>query len=144
MLLSGGGGIGKLVGQVLSLGGRAFPMLLNVGRMLLPLLGGISLPVLAIGAAVAVVAALVWKYWEPIKAFMIGTWQGILDVVNPIMAELMTALEPLGPVWDMVSDAMGKAWAWVQKLFAPFKATSEQLQGATMPAVASARCWAPC
>ncbi|WP_294990366.1 phage tail tape measure protein [uncultured Stenotrophomonas sp.] len=131
MLLSGGGGIGRLIGQVLSLGGRAFPMLLNVGRMLLPLLGGISLPVLAIGAAVAVVAALVWKYWEPIKAFMIGVWQGVLDVVNPIMAELMTALEPLGPVWAQVSDAMGKAWAWVQKLFTPFKATSEELQGAT-------------
>ncbi|WP_171956283.1 phage tail tape measure protein [Stenotrophomonas maltophilia] len=131
MLLSGGGGLGKLVGQVLSLGGRAFPMLLNVGRMLLPLLGGISLPVLAIGAAVAVVAALVWKYWEPIKAFMIGTWQGILDVVNPIMDELATALEPLGPVWDMVSSAMSQAWDWVMKLFAPFEATSEQLQGAT-------------
>jgi len=130
-LLSGGGGLGKLVGQVLSLGGRAFPMLLNVGRMLLPLLGGISLPVLAIGAAVAVVAALVWKYWEPIKAFMIGTWQGILDVVSPIMDELATALEPLGPVWDMVSGAMGKAWDWVKKLFAPFQATSDQLQGAT-------------
>ncbi|WP_444811029.1 phage tail tape measure protein [Stenotrophomonas sp. LC732] len=131
MLLSGGGGLGKLVGQVLSLGGRAFPMLFNVGRMLLPLLGGISLPVLAIGAAIGVVAALVWKYWEPIKAFMIGTWQGILDVVNPIMAELATALEPLGPVWDMVSSAMSQAWGWVMKLFAPFEATSEQLQGAT-------------
>ncbi|TGR41850.1 phage tail tape measure protein [Mesorhizobium sp. M00.F.Ca.ET.151.01.1.1] len=131
MLLSGGGGLGKLVGQVLSLGGRAFPMLFNVGRMLLPLLGGISLPVLAIGAAIGVVAALVWKYWEPIKAFMIGTWQGIVDVVNPIMDELATALEPLGPVWDMVSDAMGKAWNWVMKLFAPFEATREQLQGAT-------------
>ena len=130
-LLSGGGGLGKLVGQVLSLGGRAFPMLLNVGRMLLPLLGGISLPVLAIGAAIGVVAALVWKYWEPIKAFMIGTWQGILDVVNPIMDELGKALEPLGPVWDKVSAAMGKAWDWVKKLFAPFEATSEQLQGAT-------------
>ncbi|WP_267257654.1 phage tail tape measure protein [Stenotrophomonas maltophilia] len=130
-LLSGGGGLGKLVGQVLSLGGRAFPMLFNVGRMLLPLLGGISLPVLAIGAAIGVVAALVWKYWEPIKAFMIGTWQGILDVVNPIMDELAKALEPLGPVWDMVSGAMGKAWDWVKKLFAPFEATSEQLQGAT-------------
>lgn len=79
----------------------------------------------------AVVAALVWKYWEPIKAFMIGVWQGVVDVVNPIMAELMAALEPLGPVWAQVSDAMGKAWAWVQKLFTPFKATSEQLQGAT-------------
>lgn len=131
MLLSGGGGLGKLVGQVLSLGGRAFPVLLNVGRMLLPLLGGISLPVLAIGAAIGVVAALVWRYWEPIKAFMIGTWQGILDVVNPIMSELASALEPLGPVWDMVSSAMSQAWDWVMKLFAPFEATSEQLQGAT-------------
>lgn len=131
MLLTGGGGLGQLVRQVLSLGSRAFPMLLNVGRMLLPMLGGISLPVLAIGAAVAVVAALVWKYWEPIKAFMIGVWQGVLDVVSPIMDELMTALEPLGPVWAQVSEAMGKAWAWVQKLFTPFKATSEQLEGAT-------------
>jgi len=131
LLLSGGGSIKQLVGQVLSLGGRVFPMLLNAGRMLLPMLGGISLPVLAIGAAVAVVAALVWKYWQPIKAFMIGVWQGVLDVVNPIMAELMTALEPLGPVWAQVSNAMGKAWAWVQKLLTPMKATSEQLHGAT-------------
>lgn len=130
-LLSGGGGIGRLVGQVVSLGGRAFPMLLNVGRMLLPLLGGVSAPVLAIGLAIGVVAALVWKYWGPIKAFMVGVWQGVLDVVGPIMAELMTALEPLAPVWDMVSGAMGQAWAWVQKLFAPFAATSEQLHGAT-------------
>jgi len=131
LLLSGGGGVGRLVGQVVSLGGRAFPMLLNVGRMLLPLLGGVSAPVLAIGLAVGVVAALVWKYWGPIKAFMVGVWQGVMDVVGPIMGELMTALEPLAPVWDMVSSAMGQAWAWVQKLFAPFAATSEQLQGAT-------------
>ena len=130
-LLSGGGGIGRLVSQVVSLGGRAFPMLLNVGRMLLPLLGGVSAPVLAIGLAIGVVAALVWKYWGPIKAFMVGVWQGVMDVVGPIMAELMTALEPLAPVWDMVSSAMGQAWAWVQKLFAPFAATSEQLHGAT-------------
>jgi len=131
MLLSGGGGIGGLVSQVLSLGGRAFPMLLNVGRMLLPLLGGISLPVLAIGAAVGVVTALVWKYWEPIKAFMIGVWEGVVEAVSPVMSELMSALEPLRPVWDQVSDAMATAWDWVQKLLSPFKATSEQLEGAT-------------
>lgn len=131
LLLSGGSGIGRLLGQVASLGGRAFPMLLNVGRMLLPLLGGISAPVLAIGLAIGVVAALVWKYWGPIKAFMVEVWQGVMDVVGPIMDELSTALEPLGPVWDMVSSAMGKAWAWVQKLLTPFAATSEQLQGAT-------------
>lgn len=131
LLLSGGQGLGGLFGQVMSLAGRAFPMLLNVGRMLLPLVGGISLPVLAIGAAVAVVAALVWKYWGPIKAFMAGVWQGLQDAFGPALAELRTALAPLAPLWDTISGAMGKAWEWVKQLFAPFQATSEQLQGAT-------------
>jgi len=131
LLLSGGQGLGGLFGQVMSLAGRAFPMLLNVGRLLLPLLGGISLPVLAIGAAVAVVAALVWKYWGPIKAFMAGVWQGLQDAFGPVLAELRTALAPLAPLWDTISGAMGRAWEWVKQLFAPFQATSEQLQGAT-------------
>ncbi|HYG07410.1 MAG TPA: phage tail tape measure protein [Stenotrophomonas sp.] len=130
-LLSGGQGLGALVSQFASLAGRVLPMLLNVGRALLPLLGGISLPVLAIGAAVAVVAALVWKYWGPIKAFMLGLWQGLQDAFGPVLAELRSALAPLAPLWDTISGAMGKAWAWVKQLFAPFQATSEQLQGAT-------------
>lgn len=131
MLLSGGGGFGALVGRVVALGSNAFPMLLNVGRVLLGVLGGVSAPVLAIGAAVAVVAALVWRYWGPIKAFMIGTWQGINDVIKPILVELKASLAPLAPVWSTVADAMGSAWAWAKKLFEPFNATSEQLQGAT-------------
>lgn len=131
MLLSGGNGLMHVVKQALSLGGRAFPMLLNGARLLLPVLGGISLPVLAIGAAIGVVAALVWKYWGPIKAFLIGTWEGVLEAVSPIMGELMTALEPLGPVWEAVADAMGSAWNWVKQLFAPFQATTEQLDGAS-------------
>ena len=36
--------------------GRVLPMLANGARLLLPLLGGVSLPVLAIGAAVTAVA----------------------------------------------------------------------------------------
>ncbi|MCT8273366.1 phage tail tape measure protein [Xanthomonas translucens] len=130
MLLSGGQGLGALVSRFTSLG-RLFPLLLNAGRVLLALLGGISLPVLAIGAAIAVVAALVWKYWGPIKAFMIGVWMGLQDAFAPVLAELRAALAPLAPVWDMVAAAMGKAWAWVKQLFEPFQATSEQLQGAT-------------
>ena len=131
MLLSGGNGFKALVRQALSLGGRAFPMLLNAGRLLLTLMGGISAPVLAIGAAIAVVAVLIWKYWEPIKAFMVGMWEGIISVLSPIFDQLTTALEPLAPVWDAVSDAMSTAWEWVKKLFTPFEATSEQLQGAS-------------
>ncbi|AFJ75500.1 phage tail tape measure protein [Stenotrophomonas phage Smp131] len=55
MLLSGGGGLGKLMGQVLSLGGRAFPMLLNVGPHAAAAARGHQSAVLAIGAAIGVV-----------------------------------------------------------------------------------------
>lgn len=131
LLVGGGGGIGGLIGKIGALAGQTFPMLLNVGRLLLVLLGGISAPVLAIGAAIAVVAALVWKYWEPIKAFMIGVWQGLSAAFAPVLEQLRAALAPLAPVWEVISDAMAQAWAWVKQLLAPFEATNEQLEGAT-------------
>ncbi|NIJ70602.1 TP901 family phage tail tape measure protein [Xanthomonas sp. 60] len=131
MLVSGGGGLGQLLRQLLSVGSRALPMLLNGARLLLPVLGGVSAPVLAVGAALAVVAALVWKYWGPIKAFMVGMWQGVGEAVGPLMTDLRTALEPLAPLWDAISGAIGSAWSWFKQLFAPMEATSAQLQGAT-------------
>lgn len=130
-LLTGGKGLGSVLGSITQLGTRAMPWLINGARMLLPLLGGISAPVLAIGAAVAVVAALVWKYWQPIKAFMLGVWQGLVDAAGPVLTELRTALAPLVPVWDLISSAMGKAWNWIKQLFVPFQATNAQLQAAT-------------
>jgi phage-related protein len=100
-------------------------------RALPAVLGPATLPLLALAAAAVLVAVLIWKYWGPLKAFILGVWDGIVEAVQPAMNELMTALEPLAPVWDMVSSAMGKAWAWFKKLLTPFEATSEQLQGAT-------------
>lgn len=130
-LLSGGGGIGALVARFGTLAGQVLPTLLNVGRALMVLLGGVSLPVLAIAAAVAVVAAVVWKYWGPIKAFMVGVWQGLQEAFAPVLAELRTALAPLAPLWDQLSAAIGKVWDWITQLFTPFQATTEQLEGAT-------------
>lgn len=130
-LLSGGGGVGALIARFGTLASQVLPTLLNVGRALMVVLGGVSWPVLAIAAAVAVVAAVVWKYWGPIKAFMIGVWQGLQDAFAPVLAELRTALAPLAPLWDQLSSAIGKVWDWVKQLFAPFEATTEQLEGAT-------------
>jgi TP901 family phage tail tape measure protein len=130
-ILSGGKGFVSLLQTGGQFAGRVLPWILNGARMLLPLLGGVSAPVLAIGAAIAVVAALVWKYWGPIKAFMVGVWQGLTDAAAPVMAELRTALAPLAPLWDMLSSAMGKAWGWIKQLFTPFQATNAQLQNAT-------------
>jgi len=104
---------------------------MNVARMLLPVLAGLSWPVLAIGAAVTVVAALVWKYWEPIKAFMLGMWQGVSEAMQPVMSAFGEALAPLKPLWDGLASAIGAVWGWITQLFAPFQATGEQLQGLT-------------
>lgn len=111
--------------------GRLLPLLANGARALLPLLGGISLPVLAVGAAIVVVAALVWKYWGPIKAFMIGMWEGLRAAFAPVLDQMKAALAPLAPAWAAISAAIRPAVDWVKSLFVPFQATSEQLKGAT-------------
>jgi len=104
---------------------------MNVARMLLPVLAGLSWPVLAIGAAVTAVAVLVWKFWEPIKAFMVGVWQGVSEAMSPVMSAFRESLAPLIPLWDGLAAGIGVVWGWIKQLFAPFQATSEQLQGAT-------------
>jgi len=104
---------------------------MNVARLLLPVLAGLSWPVLAIGAAVTAVAVLVWKFWEPIKAFMVGIWQGVSEAMSPVMSAFRESLAPLIPLWDGLAAGIGMVWGWIKQLFAPFQATSEQLQGAT-------------
>lgn len=42
-------------------------------------------PVLAVIAAVGAAVFLVIKYWEPIKGFFAGLWQGIVDIINGVI-----------------------------------------------------------
>lgn len=136
--LTGGGGFGGLVTKLgvlwarfAAFGGRVLPMVANGVRVLLPVLGGVSAPILALVAAIALVGVVVWKYWGPIKAFMVGVWQGLVEALAPVAAEIRNALAPLAPVWDLISGAIAKVWGWIKQLFTPFQATSEQLQNAT-------------
>lgn len=95
-------------------------------------------PIGAIIAVIAVAALLIYKYWEPIKAFFIGMWQGIKEAFAPV-GELMTdifsevgqVLAPLKPLWDGIASVLGKVWGWISQLFKPVQATSESLEGAT-------------
>ncbi|QWP76074.1 phage tail tape measure protein [Lysobacter sp. K5869] len=120
------------------LGGRVLPLLMNGARALLPVLGGLSAPVLALLAVLAAVALAVWKYWAPIKAFFIGLWAGFSDALRPVLAELAPlgailadALSPLRPLWEAVGAALAVVGGWVRDLFTPFQATADQLAGAT-------------
>ena len=112
----------RMVGQVLLFVGRA------------ALMNPIGLLITGIAAA----ALLIVKYWEPIKAFFSGMWEGfkaglapLSPMFNSVFGGLGTALAPLKPVWDWIVGALSSAWEWVSRLFAPFKATSEQLANAT-------------
>lgn len=100
---------------------------------------GISLPVLALVAAITALVFVVWKYWGPIKAFFVGIGQGVSDIFGPALSELGAALAPLKPAWDAFAAAMGAVWRWISQLFTPFEATKEQLAGATANGVAFGR-----
>lgn len=128
LLTNSGGlaGVKRVFGQLT----RFIPTIANGARMLLPVLGGISWPVLAIGAAVAVVAALVWKYWEPIKAFMVGVWDGLSLSAGIALTSIMDALAPLMPAWETLSGWIGTAWDWFNKLLAPVHSTGQELEHA--------------
>ncbi|AJO77655.1 phage tail tape measure protein [Pseudomonas sp. MRSN 12121] len=78
------------------------PTLVSSARIaavsVLPMLGGaisavgaaiLATPVGWLIAAVAglvAIAALIYKYWKPIKGFFLGFWQGLTDALQPVLA----------------------------------------------------------
>ena len=111
--------------------GGGLSMLSGIGAAI----SAIGLPVIALGVAIAAVGLLVWKYWGPIKAWFVGIGKGISDVMGPVLADL----GPLKPLWDGIVGSLKSVWIWITQLFTPFKATSEQLAGATSAGVTYGR-----
>ncbi|WP_270821267.1 phage tail tape measure protein [Aeromonas sp. QDB14] len=112
----------RLVGQTIAF----------VGRLLL--MNPIGLLVTAIGLA----ALTIYRYWQPIKAFFSGFFQGLKEGLGPVAAvfapafeAMANALSPLKPIWDGISSALGSAWEWMTNLLTPIKTTQQELDGAT-------------
>ena len=139
-------GLGGLVGQLallrfllrmggLTLGGgggasglsRLFPVLISGARAAAVAVMGLSAPMLALIALIAVAAVVVYKYWGPIRAWLEGVGQGIAQTVGPAFQRFGTAVHdifaPLVPV-------LAAVWGWVSQLWQPFQVTSEQLDAA--------------
>jgi len=70
---------------------------------LLPLLPKILL----IGAAIAFVAFLVWKFWKPIKTFLLGFWDGFIEGMQPIFEEVKAIWEAMKPLLDILFELLG-------------------------------------
>ncbi|EIZ7347661.1 phage tail tape measure protein [Salmonella enterica] len=90
------------------------------------MLGAMLSPIGLVVAALAGVALVVWKYWQPISAFLGGVVEGFKAAAAPISA----AFEPLRPVFQWIGDRVQALWGWFSDLLTPVKSTSEELDSA--------------
>jgi TP901 family phage tail tape measure protein len=119
---------GGVVGALRLLGNTMFA----IGRLMLANPLGILITAIAVGAL------LIYKYWEPIKAFFSGVWQGLREGLAPVAAAftpafnaLGDALSPLKPIWDGIVSVLKTVWDWFGKLFEPIHSTRQELESAT-------------
>ncbi|KXV36169.1 hypothetical protein AD940_00415, partial [Gluconobacter thailandicus] len=92
----------------------------GVGLAFGALLSPVGVAVLAIGAA----AALIYKYWEPIKTFFGGVWKGIQEGLGPLGPGITAAFSPIVSVVKSV-------WGWFTNLLQPVHLTKDGVEKAT-------------
>ncbi|EGJ7482174.1 phage tail tape measure protein [Escherichia coli] len=140
--LAGEGGIARLTGGVMRLGGAfqwlaGSPMqaLLSAGRMvfgpLITLLAGTSAPVWGLIALFAAAAVAVIKFWQPIQAFFSGFFTGLMAGLQPITQAFNAVFAPLAPIFDSIGNAISGVWEWFTKLLEPIQFSSEALASCT-------------
>ncbi|EEA7216904.1 phage tail tape measure protein [Salmonella enterica subsp. enterica serovar Bareilly] len=140
--LAGEGGIARLTGGVMRLGGAfqwlaGSPMqaLLSACRMvfgpLITLLAGISAPVWGLIALFAAAAVAVIKFWQPIQAFFSGFFTGLMAGLQPITQAFNAVFAPLAPIFDSIGNAISGVWEWFTKLLEPIQFSSEALASCT-------------
>lgn len=140
-MLTGGGGIGGLVGSVkkaLPWFGRLigvvsrFTGVTTLARGAAIALGGtigtLTLPVTLLVAAIVAAGVLIYKYWQPIKAFFGGFWEWIAEKWAPVGQFFKRVFAPLKPLFDWLSNALSKVWKWFKDLFEPVQLTGEELK----------------
>lgn len=129
------GALSSLTGGIKVAATAGFGSLMSAGSSVIGFIGsGFSLLLSPIGLLVAAIVAagiLIYKYWEPIKAFFTGFWDGFTSALAPIGATFSATFAPIAPIFDAIWTAIKKAWQWLTELFAPIKASDEALKDCT-------------
>lgn len=91
----------------------------------------LSNPIGLILAAIATAGALIYKYWDHIKAFFTGFFEGlrkniapVTDVFNGFFTAVKAAFSPLTPIFSKISS-------FFSSLFGQSSATKEEIEGLT-------------
>lgn len=110
---------------------RVLPALWGMVTGSVSLLGGaigaLFSPVGLIVAALAGAAVLIWKYWDPIRAFFAGVFSGIMERLPP----LRETFERFGPVFDAIESGISQVFNWFKSLLSPMASSKETLDKCT-------------
>ncbi|EFK0409243.1 phage tail tape measure protein [Escherichia coli] len=110
---------------------RVLPALWGMVTDSVSLLGGaigaLFSPVGLIVAALAGAAVLIWKYWDPIRAFFAGVFSGIMERLTP----LRETFERFGPVFDAIGSGISLVFNWFKSLLSPMESSKETLDKCT-------------
>ena len=87
-------------------------------------IGALFSPVGLIVAALAGAAVLIWKYWDPIRAFFAGVFSGIMERLTP----LRETFERFGPVFDAIGSGISQVF---KSLLSPMESSKETLDKCT-------------
>ncbi|EHB0079923.1 phage tail tape measure protein, partial [Escherichia coli] len=110
---------------------RVLPALWGMVTGSVSLLGGaigaLFSPVGLVVAALAGAAVLIWKYWDPIRAFFAGVFSGIMERLTP----LRETFERFGPVFDAIGSGISQVFNWFKSLLSPMESSKETLDKCT-------------
>ncbi|CAI0716659.1 phage tail tape measure protein, TP901 family, core region [Serratia liquefaciens] len=84
-------------------------------------------PIGLVGAAFVAAGVLIWRYWEPIKAFFVGFGVGVMEALAP----LRDAFARITPIFGVIGDAIGRVCDWFTKLLSPMQTSKETLEKCT-------------
>lgn len=127
--ISPGAALGSLTKGIASLLFRltGIPAIMGIASSAVSMLGGVlSLllsPIGLIGAAFIATGLLIWRFWEPIKAFFAGFFAGVMQSLTPFR----DAFAGLSPIFGVISNAVSQLWQWFSNLLSPMTTSKETL-----------------
>ena len=80
-------------------------------------------PIGLIAAAFVAAGLLIWRYWEPVKAFFSGFFSGVWQALTP----LRSAFSALAPVFSALGSGIKAVWEWFKNLLTPMQTSKETL-----------------
>lgn len=80
-------------------------------------------PIGLVGAAFVAAGLLIWRYWEPIKAFFTGLSTGVMQALLP----LRNSFAAFSPILESVGDGVKSVWQWFTNLLSPIQSSKDTL-----------------